>query len=226
MVQITDTEVYKALGIGANTVPFDRFFYRGILRLKNLEEDKKPARPYYIIELKGGKSEQAEVAVFDAKPEYDNNHKPLLDEKGNWIAYKGYKDVVTDRSYNDLSKEPSNKYSDKTMLSRLAGKFYDTYGSSKSKVKHKVRVYDKPLFITTLEEGVNTFTKKLGLGFWEYAINLEGSESDRLVPTGVFIGLDSIKDWDAPKARPEDMYDYIKEKESEHNHNPYFIAQW
>lgn len=216
MTQITDREVYQALGIGEHTTPFSNFFYTGILRLKNLENLDLPAKPIYIVELSGGKTKDSMVAVYDAKPEVDNSGQPVLDENGNWIAYKNYYETVED-------KQP--KYSDKTLIGRLAETFVGAVNKSKN-TKHRVRVYYKPLYITELIPGINTFTRKEGLGFKDYETELIENVRYKTNPTGVFIGLDSIKDWSAPKVRPEDVLEHIREDEARETKNPFFISEW
>jgi hypothetical protein len=216
MTSVDSREVYAALGISDEETPFDEFFYRGILRIKNFDNLSLPAEPYYIVELAGGKKVNSTVAVYDAKPELDENGRPLLDENGNWVAYKQYKDTVID---------DNKKFSDKTKLSRLANTYISKITPTK-KQKHKVRVYQKPLYVTELEIGVNTFTKKYGLGFKDYETELIENIRYKVKPTGVFVGIDSIRDWSAPTIKPETVLKFVQEHEQEKKSNPYFTAKW
>lgn len=216
MVQITDKEVYNTLKLSYDRTPFREYFYRGILRLKDKTAQTDLARPYYIVEISQQYEGAPLVAVYYARPEVDAKGQPVVDEKGNWSAYKNYREKVV---YEGKEKP----YSDKTMLSRLANNYFGA--KNKNRKKHRVRIYDKPLYVVELEEGVNTFTKKEGLGFYEYETEMVGNVSHKVKPTGVFIGLDSIKDWSAPMIRPKDLYNHIKQDEQKNESN-YIEIPW
>lgn len=214
MTQITDKEVYEELGIPYDRTPFGEFFREGVLRVKEVEGANKhlPARPFYILDIHLDRNAPY-VEVFKAKEELDENGKPVLDANGNWVAQKAFKEK--EKSYTTI-------YSSKTELGRIARQMYN-----KNTKLHKVKVVDPPLYKEELVKGVNTFTKVIGLGFWEYSTKVEDGVVVPTEKTGVFIGLDSVKNWKPPEVRPQDVLKHIQEDEARAKQkSPFMQMRW
>lgn len=139
-------------------------------------------QPYYIIEMVALDGNPPEfVTVFAAQ-------KP----KGKLL--KGVKQAPI-KAYKE-EEVIQNEYKETTNLGKLASKKY----KPTKKIK---RVENDPLFMTDILEGVDTFTEKVGLGFYELTPQTVKYVSKGMVyekgdPTGVFISLDSIQ-WSSPK---------------------------
>lgn len=215
MVRMSD--IYDVLDIGNGITPFDNFFSRGVLRLRYKEELKKKnahAKPIYIVETMGSGQLGEPVSVYAAKPAVDANNDPILDSHGRWKAYKNYT-----IKYEAHGIDKRDNYNDKTILSRLV-RGYKVKPDKKD--MHKVKVWDKPLFYTNVEKGVDSITGKEGLGFYDYSTRTGANgETIEETPTGVFICFADI-DWSLITARPTDMLNYIQEtKEQNKNANPF-----
>ena len=227
MTQITD--IYDKLGIDPNIKPFDKFYRRGIYRLKVADKSSQdpdnydhtiselPAKPMYVVELFWGGGEDPYVAVYEAKAEVDDFGLPVLDNDGKWAGYKAYTYIE-----KDYSGVPN--ISGDTELSRQQ-RLYLYPKKDKSKV-HKVKHYKDPLYYTPVEEGVDTLTGKRDLGFKEYSTKqIENGQRVINRETGVFICLDDIA-WSKPKIDRDELYKYAKRISDESETTPFLELKW
>lgn len=189
-------DVLSSLGIHQDMAEFNSYFYRGILRIKDpksTNEHPLPKLPIYVVETTSDEEYQL-IAVYKAVVSRDRRGKPVLDEYGQYYAYKDF----------ELKEVHDTKYSPRTELGRLASRMY-------AKPSKTVKVYKSPLFIAPLTYGVDTFTHKEGVGFNEYTEDIvsgtAGAKTE-LKPTGVFICLSSVS-WDKPKIRPKEVIEHI-----------------
>lgn len=212
MAQIQD--IYYALGIDSDTKPFDQYFCRGVLRIRDLDKLNDltyPKTPYYILELSVDSNHDPIVAVFKAKAEVDEHGKPVRDEKGNWVAHKAYD--IKSKDYSGLSS-----ITEDTELSRMARQYRKARTPKKDLEPHAVKKLSKPLYISEVEMGMDTLSGAYGLGFKEYTTENVNGKLQQGKPTGVFICLEDVE-WSEPRIKTKDMYDYAQAKRQKDNYD-------
>lgn len=170
---------------------FGKFHLRGLLTMRT---DKGEREGIYIAEYATGTNPDQPTAIAVYGVTKVNNGE----------------DIGWDKAF-DYRKIKQPLFSDKTKLGALkAMQLKDKNVSVKT-----VKEYQPPKFITTIEEGVDTFTGNRGQGFYEEeptSYDLRNKSYIRGKRTGVFIGLDSFKWGDAQFRMPE-MKDFAKELE-------------
>lgn len=138
---------------------------------------KVKGEPLYIAEYHtgGGPDVPRSIAVYDVTTETQPDGTKYYDKK-----------YVT-------KTETHSRFKNTTLLSKLAGA-----DAKVEKTTHKE--YELPIFVTTIEPGVDTFSKHKGDGFWEHERGRFDTSNGSYEPgdkTGVFICLDSFKWADA-----------------------------
>lgn len=167
---------------------FGKFHLRGLLTM-NTDKGKKGV---YIAEYATGGDPSLPIAIAVYGVTEVNN--------GDEVGYDKAFDYRT-------VKKPA--FSDKTILGSLKAQ---ELGKSNTKVS-TVKEYLPPKFITTIEEGTDTFTGKQGQGFYEEeptSYDIRNHSYTKGNKTGVFIGLDSFKWGDAQFRMPE-MRDFAQQ---------------
>lgn len=202
-----------------NIKPFDRFLTTGVLRVKYLEDTNKKnthARPFYVVEVVGGHGLDAMAAVYEAIPEVDKKGYPVIDGNNQWAFHKRYTIVKK-------SKRPDvqDNYTEGTFYSRLV-RSYKPKPDERDMVR--IKHYDPPLYVAHIEDGIDSLTRKRGLGFKDYEPRKE-ADGTALKPTGVFIGLDTIH-WYSTRALPRDMYEFTKENKRRVKASKPFNLEW
>jgi len=162
---------------------FGNYFLRGLLTVN----DGKEKKPLYIAEYHTS-GEPRSIAIYGVTTE------KLADGT-----------VYYDKKYT-VKKTQHTKYDTSTLLGRLA------QGDTKPETV-KAKEYDLPIFIETIEQGVDTFTHKEGDGFWEHTRGRFDPEDGYVMgeKTGVFICLDSFK-WQDAKYRFTDVMEALRDK--------------
>ena len=162
---------------------YDNYHMRGILILNAKDNLGRPKKePLYIAEYFGGDPTNS-IALYKVKK----------------VKMAGSDEEYYDKDFTETEIN-NNPYSPSTFLGKLANNSFKTK-------KKTVRQYKLPLFITTIEDGVDSFTGKKGPGFYEeepgksvlhdptgkrYRTWEEGKR------TGVFLCLSSFKWTEVP----------------------------
>lgn len=179
--------LYKLEKQQESMLTFNNYFLRGLLTV-TLDGKKKPL---YIAEYHtgGDPNTPRSIAVYKVTEEKQSDGS-----------------IYYDKAYT-MEKQSKTKFSTKTLLGKLA------QGDSKPE-EHTVKKYELPIFVTLIEPGVDTFTKKQGDGFWELERGRFDSETGNYElgeRTGVFIGLDSFK-WHDAKYRFNDVTEALRDR--------------
>lgn len=170
-----------------NMLTFNNYFLRGLLTVKT----DTGRKPLYIAEYHtgGDVNTPRTIAIYDVTTEKQPDGTEYYDKK-----------YIT-------KKVTKAKFKDKTLLGRMA--------HATEKVEPEiVKEYELPLFITTIEQGKDTFTGHVGDGFYEETrTHFDTSAGDFVSGdrTGVFICLDSFK-WADPNYRFNDVREAIREQ--------------
>lgn len=165
-----------------NMLQFDNYFLRGLMTMTQNGEK----HPLYIAEYHTGGDPRVPktIAVYGVSKERQPDGT-----------------VTYDKKYTERLIDPS-PYTGKTMLSNLVKQ-----ATAKQYKPVMKRQYDLPLFVTTIEDGVDTITGKKGTGFWEQSQGRIDPDTGNYEPgprTGVFITLDSFT-WQDAQYRFKDI---------------------